>query len=85
MLQQLSLYPNPNVGLVTIDYKLLGEETAIWKLYDVNGKEVMNKSLQYGTNQKQLDVSALTNGIYHFSVTLKGARVRSGKMVIAKP
>lgn len=85
MLQQLSLYPNPNVGLVTIDYKLLGEENAIWKLYDVNGKEVMNKSLQYGTNQKQLNVSHLTNGIYHFSVTLDGDRLKSGKMVISKP
>jgi len=85
VLQQLSLYPNPNVGLVTIDYKLLGEETAIWKLYDVKGKEVINKSLQYGTNQKQLNVSHLTNGFYHFSVILDGDRLKSGKMVIAKP
>jgi predicted kinase len=78
----LKFYPNPNSGSATIAYELAGETAALWQLFDVNGRKVMQLNLPVGTQQQQLDLSGLSNGVYHFTVSLAQERLQSGKMVI---
>ncbi len=70
--------------MATLAYELQGETAAVWQLYDVNGRLIMEVGLPIGSQQKQLNLSGLSNGVYHFSVTLKQERIQTGKMVITK-
>ncbi len=84
VLNNFALYPNPSNGNATLAYELSGKVAALWQLYDVNGRLLIHRSLAVGVQQQQLDLSALSNGVYHFSVTLREERLQSGKLIIAK-
>ena len=84
-LSRFILYPNPNTGIATIAYQLEGEKPALLDVFDINGRLVFQGVLKPKSTQLQLNVSHLTNGMYHFSVSLQEERIQSGKMVISKP
>ena len=83
-LKRFNLFPNPNDGAATIAYELTGETAALWQVFDVNGKLLHEMSLPVGLQQKQVKMSGLPNGVYHFVVSLKEARLFNGKMVVTK-
>ena len=66
----LTVYPNPTKGLLTVSF--LGEESKkyLLQLFDVLGRVVYNTSVSSseGTNVVELDLSGITQGIYVLSL-----------------
>ncbi len=60
------LYPNPNKGLLTVDFTSRHEEPVAIDVLDINGKLI--RSTKYyavpGLNSTQLDLQRLTGGMY---------------------
>lgn len=67
---KVNLYPNPATSIVTIE----GNDISSVVIYDVNGKLIIN------TTQKQIDISALTKGVY--SVVVISDKYRSVKKLV---
>jgi|GEM_PF-5339862 len=70
--------------MATIVYELEGDENATLQVFDVSGRLVKGQQLLNTIGRQELDVSYLNNGIYHFSVILKGERLFNGKLVMTK-
>ncbi|MGB1247854.1 MAG: T9SS type A sorting domain-containing protein, partial [Chitinophagales bacterium] len=71
----IQLMPNPSNGLVQIN----GVEIAKAVLYDLTGKKLLT------TNKNQLNVSALSEGIYFLQVIDKnGLAYKAKKLIVAK-
>ncbi|MBL7816685.1 MAG: T9SS type A sorting domain-containing protein [Saprospiraceae bacterium] len=73
----LSLYPNPTKGTTTIDFEAAANGLATIALKDLTGKVVLSKNsvITEGVNQINLDMSALSNGIYMLIINDKTASV----------
>ncbi len=71
----VSVYPNPaqNALFVRID----GQYTGTFELFDLAGKKVISTGLD-GT----IDVSALTQGLYIYGITIDGQGAKFGKVLI---
>jgi PKD repeat protein len=81
VLNDVSIYPNPSAGAVTLDLgtQLVGETT--WSLYDLKGVNIANGNAS--DIQTTIDVSALSNGIYLLTIE-NGAAVSNQKLQILK-
>ncbi len=65
-------FPNPNTGIVTIQYQLPSPQAVAFSFYNIQGVTVgdMNLGLQeIGTHQTIFDGSNLANGMYYFHLT----------------
>jgi len=71
-----TLYPNPSDGIFNIhnDMNAIIEETEV---YSYVGEKVFSKN---GTLQ-QIDLTHAANGIYFYSIKIKGGRVLKGKVI----
>jgi len=73
---QLRIYPNPtNVDFITIQSSVIGEKHV--KLYDINGRLVLNKNL----SSDYLNIRLLEPGIYFVKVTVDG-KISTSKLII---
>ncbi|MFT6200341.1 MAG: hypothetical protein ACJARP_001149 [Vicingaceae bacterium] len=50
----------------------------------MNGRLVKEQSLTTELEKQAIDLNHLNNGIYHFSVILKGERLFNGKLALTK-
>ncbi len=62
---QVSLYPNPTSGHITLEMSDLNEEATI-RIFDISGKLMAEEMMS--TSSKQLDVSTLQAGTYFLQV-----------------
>lgn len=62
----LRVFPNPTNGLVTVDLPTTG--TATVDVFNVLGERVLSSTFS-ASGQRSLDLSALSNGVYHLNVT----------------
>ena len=68
--KQVKIYPNPAANIITIETGSNSEvrsENADLRVYDVVGNLVMEKSIT--ANKTNIDVSALTSGVYFIKAT----------------
>jgi hypothetical protein len=64
---ELSVFPNPSSGKVTLRFSLEAPTTVGLRVTDMAGREVMRRQasrLPQGLNQMTLDLSPLTDGVY---------------------
>lgn len=60
--EDIEIYPNPTTGVFKITMnKDLGDETAHFELYDVNGEIIMRNRLRKETD---IDIGGLPSGVY---------------------
>lgn len=60
---ELSLFPNPTKGMVTLSFgNLLGETSASYNIYDVNGLSVKSGNVE--SEETTLDVGGFLPGVY---------------------
>ena len=79
----LNLFPNPTTGIFTLQVKgLTGEDVSI-KVYDILGQELINRNIanNFGTLQEQLDLSALSNGVYMVAVEVGNRFVKTERII----
>ncbi len=83
-LSGISVFPNP---ASTILYLTMGEvtrETVSIAVFDVFGKNVLNKELNLGDESADIDVSGLTPGIYFCTVKDGNTILHTQKLSIAR-
>lgn len=72
----IRIYPNP----VHNSWFIQSKKEAIVQLYDLSGKQVLQKQIQVGVNQ--VDVSSFNTGVYFYSFLNEDRSViKSGKVV----
>ena len=65
------VYPNPTDGLLSIDLVSKKNENLSISIYDIVGRtvELQSWAVVGGYNKKQIDLSAISNGIYYFKIS----------------
>ena len=72
-LDNISMYPNPAVDNIRLDFTLTANETVKISLFNSVGKEVDTQNLgtvAAGSNSTNINVSTLTSGIYLMQVQI---------------
>ncbi|MCB0763721.1 MAG: Omp28-related outer membrane protein, partial [Flavobacteriales bacterium] len=82
---RLGLYPNPTNGTVIVDFDATTNGAVQFDVYDMIGNLVHSSSVNAapGAQRATLDLSALSEGIYHVNMVNAGVRT-SRKLVVSK-
>jgi len=81
-----SIYPNPASGNAEIDFSLTSSSNINIKIYDVTGrlvKTVLNDKKSAGSQQVQVNVEELQNGIYFYTIAGDGFS-NTKKFIVSK-
>lgn len=81
--KSLSIYPNPAVDEVFIQWDDPIASNALISLYDMEGKLIMSEKIQSGDPQMRLDVSHLAPGTYILSLS-NGQSLGMSKVMISR-
>jgi hypothetical protein len=71
------IYPNPNNGTFTIETSVTTKQIA--RLYDVNGKIVLNQIISGKSN---IDASSLNEGVYNISILSNNGMVNKRLVIV---
>ena len=58
------IFPNPAAGKFRVQCSIVKVENATIELYDLTGKKLLEKPFPAGTENAEIDVSHLKNGVY---------------------
>jgi hypothetical protein len=64
LLDNLMVFPNPGVDEVTVSYNIINNASMMIQVVDLNGKTQFEHDLQSGSQQLNIDVRQMRNGIY---------------------
>ena len=78
------LYPNPNNGSMTLEYKLTSTETATFIIYDVSGRLVKQQTLSSENKTAIINAFELDAGAYYYDIKVGESKVKSDKLIIIK-
>lgn len=81
---KINLFPNPNNGLMQLDYSLGGYEKAELKLYDVTGKLIFEKNIVNNEGSLIISEQNLYNGVYFYHILVGENTIKTDKIVIIK-
>lgn len=77
---KLSVYPNPVVDVLKIDFTK-NESELYFEMVDVSGRIVLTETL---TSKATIDLSKVENGNYFYRISSAGIVIKSDGLVIAK-
>ncbi len=78
------LFPNPNNGNMTFEYKLADNEMGEFKLYDMTGRLLSSYILENGTNSLNISEAALKNGVYFYKYIVNNEIRSTDKIIIIR-
>lgn len=78
----INLFPNPNNGSMTLEYKM--GKVANLEIVDLNGNLVERYNLPTTGNQLEVKNEKLQNGVYLYRIISNNTVVKFGKIVIMK-
>lgn len=81
---RFKLYPNPNNGMMELDYSLQVGDKGIIMIYDLTGRFVSDYILPNGNGTLSIDESKVNDGIYFYHIFVNGKIVLRDKLVIIK-
>ena len=81
---EVRVYPNPNNGSFSFEYKLKSNETGLLNIMDVTGKLVSTHTLESAKNSLQINANELNNGVYFYQIMVNGNVVGADKLIIIK-
>jgi hypothetical protein len=79
----VDIYPNPAQDFINIKCPQLANNSAIITIFDLTGKELIEKEIPAGTNNIGIDVSHLKNGVY-YSRLISENKSTAQKLIIQK-
>lgn len=79
----LNIVPNPAANSAEISYNIGNDKTATWQLYNISGQLVIEKTLQ-NNGTLYLDLSAIPQGVYYYTLSNNENVLQSDKLVIIK-
>jgi len=80
---RFKLYPNPNSGMMTLEYTLeekLGKIT----MFDVTGRQILEKRLKKGAHKVRVAPGNVSSGMYIYRITSDKEQLHQGKVVIMR-
>ena len=80
-------YPNPFNPKTIISYELVTSSFVSIKVFDILGKEINEliiKKQNPGKYEIDFDGSALSSGVYFYSMFVNGNRIQTKKMMLQK-
>jgi hypothetical protein len=78
-------YPNPANDYITIPMGHQTNGNVLVSVFDMNGREVMNRTVNQGFGSNvQLDINGLNNGLYTFRLTQNNDVISTFKVVISR-
>lgn len=80
----ISIYPNPSTGKVTIKCNFNETENGTLKIYDLGGNLVANYLLPSGTISKDINCEFLKAGTYQYEIFIGSKSVFSSKLILIK-
>jgi hypothetical protein len=80
----LDAVPNPTAGQTRFNYSLEQDTPGEIKIYDLTGRSVGVYSLAANSNHINVNCSDFNNGIYFYTLYLKGRAIGTKKLVITK-
>jgi hypothetical protein len=81
----VEVYPNPAGSIAYIKFDLNQSQTVNYKLMDINGRIIQQKTLSKITAAyENVDLSQVSNGVYFVSIELQDKSVITKKLVIQK-
>ncbi|MEI6488817.1 MAG: T9SS type A sorting domain-containing protein [Bacteroidota bacterium] len=78
------LYPNPNNGDMTLEYKIENYQCGMLNIYDLPGKLIKSNNFCGINSSLKIEVNNLNNGVYYYEVKVGDKRVKTDKIVIIK-
>ncbi len=78
------LYPNPNNGNMTLEYKLEEKEDGVFGIYSIQGKAIKKYTLNTNNTSINIDQSQLAAGAYFWGVKVNEKLVKMDKLIIIK-
>lgn len=82
LLHEIEVFPNPASDALTFKTILGNEKNALIRIVDLQGKII--EGFNFTGNEKTIDVSQWTNGIYFYQVLQDGKLEKTGKLMIQK-
>lgn len=83
ILDEFSIYPNPTSGRFTINNNSSELVNGKVQILDITGKIVAEYKLN-NTNETQINITDLSDGIYHYLIYSNGTSVYANKLVISR-
>lgn len=80
--QPIRIWPNPASASIHIDFDEYSNQKAILNIRNILGEELLSRTIHAG--ERELDVSALHNGIYFVGITASDNRTACTKLIIQK-
>jgi len=80
----IKLYPNPNSGMMLLEYKLQDNQSGIINITDVTGKQIRSYAFNNSGTSTQIDARELEAGVYFYDVLINNTKVKTDKLIIIK-
>ena len=84
LITNFSIFPNPNNGIMQLNYQLRDSENGLIKIYDLLGKEKVTMKLVHERNSMNIYDENMISGIYFYKVIIDGKVVKSDKLIVTK-
>lgn len=81
---EITVYPNPNDGKMTVEYYFTEGETGRFIIYDLTGRKISEHPLLPENNRLVLSESKLEAGVYHYRAVVNQTPVKIGKLTVIK-
>ena len=76
---EMSVFPNPTIGNVTLKIAILDSEVTSYQLFDVTGKHIISEQISKTTTE--INMNNLNAAIYFLNVTNQNATIKTFKII----
>ncbi len=80
----ITVYPNPASEFTSIKWEIYDElENALYKIFDINGREMGSGAIEKNTGEKVIDTRSLENGVYIINIYNEGVMKFNSKLIVS--
>ncbi len=79
-----TVYPNPNNGIIWVDYNQAATEKIEFEIYDILGRKVYTNELKGGENKFTIYGEFLSSGVYYYRAVVGQRKIGKGKLVVIR-
>lgn len=78
------MYPNPNEGIMQLNYVLEAKQVGTLEIFDLSGKSLQQYSLETNSNTLKIYATNLSAGIYFYRIKINDEIPFNEKLIIIK-